>query len=374
MKSEIKIFSPFRLLLYATLAILLVPQVRRLAESTKPGYMGYLIILSFLLCYILVPFMLAIGHRFNILDHPDNERKHHENPTPLTGGVAIFVAFALTILLNFHFSTEMKAVLVASTLIFITGFIDDHIGLSAKIRLLVQVIASLILVYFGVRVTFVPPYLGGIYVETAITLIWLIGITNSMNFIDGMDGLASGTSIIYSVFFAIIAFISHQTYMMFLALAIAGSCLGFFPFNFRKNRPALVFMGDSGSTFLGFLLASFAILGEWGDSILDIAVPILIMSVLIFDMTLTTIIRIHSREVKSFGQWIHYTGRDHFHHRLTSVGLNRFAATLVLFLVSICFGIEAVVLLFSDVWISIVILIHSIIAFFIIGIILVVKK
>ena len=150
--------------------------------------------------------------------------------------------------------------------------------------------------------------------------------------------------------------------------------MGFFPYNFRLKKPAKIFLGDSGANFLGFLLASFAIVGQWGDSIIDLMVPVIIMSVLIFDMTLTTIVRIRSGEVKNFGEWIHYTGRDHFHHRLSGLGINPKTAALLFFSVSICFGLEAIALLFSSVWISLVILAHSVLVFIILGIILVHKN
>jgi UDP-GlcNAc:undecaprenyl-phosphate GlcNAc-1-phosphate transferase len=195
-----------------------------------------------------------------------------------------------------------------------------------------------------------------------------------MNFIDGLDGLASGSSIIYSGFFALIAFVTKQYYFLFMSIAILGSCFGFFVYNFRKGKPALAFLGDSGATFLGFLLASFALLGEWGESIVDIVIPILIMSVLIFDMTLTTVVRIYSGEVKNFSQWLHYTGRDHFHHRLLDLGIGKYSATWLFFGVSFCFGIEALAILFSNVLVSVLILLHSILVFAIIGIILVLRN
>ncbi|MBN1127984.1 MAG: undecaprenyl/decaprenyl-phosphate alpha-N-acetylglucosaminyl 1-phosphate transferase, partial [Chitinispirillaceae bacterium] len=213
-----------------------------------------------------------------------------------------------------------------------------------------------------------------VYVETIITLIWLIGITNSMNFIDGMDGIAAGTSMIYSSFFAIIALISSQYYLMFLAVALTGASLAFFLYNFRPKKSALIFLGDSGATFLGFLLASFAILGDWGKSSLtDILVPVLIMSVLIFDMTLTTVVRIATGGVKSFSQWLTYTGRDHVHHRLLTLGYSKSTAALVFFAVSVSFGLEAVVMYLAPVQLSVLILLHSIIAFIIIGFILVAR-
>jgi len=359
------------LLLYPVAAVLCLPQAKAWAESRHALHAGYLMLVAFVFTCIIMPIAMEAGLRFGIVDAPDEARKQHTGVTPLTGGLAIFIGFCATILLNFHFSLQMKAILSSGALIFVTGLIDDRYGLSAKVRLAIQLVATAILIYFGVRVTFVPPELGGVYVECVITALWIVGITNSMNFIDGMDGLAGGTGIIYAFFFAAVAGLTGQWYMLFLAAAIAGACAGFFPYNFRRTKPALVFLGDSGATFVGFMFASFAILGEWGDSIIDILVPVLIMSVLIFDMTLTTFVRITTGEVRTFGQWIHYTGRDHFHHRLMSLGVTEKQAAMIFFAVSICFGIESLTLLFSNLSNSILILIHSVLLFILLGFILV---
>jgi UDP-GlcNAc:undecaprenyl-phosphate/decaprenyl-phosphate GlcNAc-1-phosphate transferase len=361
----------FRIILVAALVLLLLPQSRQFAESAPLLHSGYLLAISFLFSYLLMPFLIRLGFITGLIDKPDEARKLHKDPTPTTGGLTIYLAFTITLLLNFHFSIELKAIFIASSVILAIGILDDRFGLSATLRLIVQLAAALFLVYFGVRVTFVPDFLGGVFTETIITVIWLIGITNSMNFIDGMDGIAAGTSIIYSLFFGIFAILTGNGYMMFLTIAVAGSCLGFFPYNFRIRKPALAFLGDSGATFLGFLLASFAILGEWGDNIVDILVPVLIMSVLIFDMILTSIIRIFSGEVKNFSQWLHYTGRDHFHHRLLDLGISPFKAALLFFCVSICFGLQALSLVFSGTSIAIILLIQSAIAFMVLAIVLV---
>jgi UDP-N-acetylmuramyl pentapeptide phosphotransferase/UDP-N-acetylglucosamine-1-phosphate transferase len=374
MISEINLFSFWRIVAYGAAVVLFIPGVRVFAENDTVLYSAYLFSLSFILCFIFMPFLIWMGERLGLVDSPDEERKRHKRPTALTGGIVIYCAFVATMLLNFHFSVEIKAVLVSSTIIFLVGLADDRWGTTATLRLIVQVGASLFLALYGVRVTFVPVWLGGIYADIIITVIWIIGITNSMNFIDGMDGLAAGSSIIYSLFFAIIGIITKQYYMLFLTIVIAGSCMGFFLYNFRKNKPALVFLGDSGSTFLGFLLASFAILGTWGPSIVDIVIPVLIMSVLIFDMSLTTIVRIYTKEVRNFGQWLHYTGRDHFHHRLEGLGITRNQATGLFFAFSICFGIEALAILFASVLVAILILVHTVLTFIIIGTILVVRN
>jgi UDP-GlcNAc:undecaprenyl-phosphate/decaprenyl-phosphate GlcNAc-1-phosphate transferase len=371
MQSEIKLLSFYRFLAFALVITLLIPVVHIFAEKNHFVYSAYLILLSFLASYVIMPFLVLLGNSTGLVDHPDEARKKHVTPTSLVGGLAIYCAFIVTLLLNFHFSEELKAIVIGSSVIFFLGIADDVWGLSASIRLIVQMAASLFVILSGVRMTFVPDSLGGVYCETILTMIWLIGITNAMNFIDGMDGIASGSAIIYSIFFSIIAFISNQTYLLFMTLTVAGSCLGFLPYNLRMNKPALVFLGDSGSTFLGFLLASFAILGDWGDSIIDVVIPILILSVLIFDMTLTTTFRIVTGEVKNFKQWIHYTGRDHLHHRLIDLGITKRQATWLFFGISITFGIEALAILFADVLVSVLILVHSIMTFFILGVLLV---
>jgi UDP-GlcNAc:undecaprenyl-phosphate/decaprenyl-phosphate GlcNAc-1-phosphate transferase len=371
MSEKIRIVTPLRAISCIVAIFLILPVFRTFTEKNGIFQSIHLLLLSFLLCYILMPLCIILGSRFGFIDAPDEERKKHLNPTPVTGGVAIFFSFVATILLNFHFSVEVKAILISSTLIFIVGLIDDRWGMSANLRLLAQVVASLIIVWFGVRVTFVPDNLGGIFTETIITVVWFIGITNSMNFIDGMDGLAAGSAIIYSIFFTIIAIITKQGYMMFLTVALAGSCAAFFIFNFRGDKPALVFLGDSGSTFLGFVLASLAILGNWGSSIIDIVIPLLIMSVLVFDMTLTTVLRIYKKEVRSISEWVRYTGRDHFHHRLAGLGITKAQSMMIFFGVSVCFGVEALAILFADVLVSLLILLHSILTFIIFGLLLV---
>jgi len=130
-----------------------------------------------------------------------------------------------------------------------------------------------------------------------------------------------------------------------LSIALAGSCLGFLPYNFRRRQPGLIFLGDSGSKFLGFTLAAIGILGEWGvDNWVGLAVPIVILSVPIFDTSLTTVVRIGSGQVRSFGEWLRFTGRDHFHHRISDLGLGNKRAVLVIYLLSIGQGLEALVL------------------------------
>jgi len=353
---------------------LLVPDVRNYFSDGLEWV--YLLLLSFLLSFPINGLLIPWGHRFSLVDFPDH-RKKHGVPTPLTGGLGILIAFSFTVLINFHFSLAMKGVLLGGVIIFISGFVDDKVGLSAKLRLFFQLAAALILIFFGVRVTFVPDYLGGFYVESLITLIWILGITNSMNFLDGIDGLAAGVSMLIAGFFAVFAIKTGQTYLAYLCIALAGSCLGFFFYNFRPHQKALTFLGDGGSNFLGFFLASVAIMGDWApiDKPGDLVVPAIIMGVLIFDMTLTTVLRIRTGTVRSFSEWIHFTGRDHFHHRLTDdLGFTPHGAAILIFLTCLVSGFGALALKNATGWDSFFILLQSLCFFFLIAFLMLAKK
>ncbi len=172
----------------------------------------------------------------------------------------------------------------------------------------------------------------------------MIGITNAVNFLDGMDGLAAGSSAINSAFFALVALQTGQPFMMLLSIALMGSCMGFLPYNFRRLKPASIFLGDSCSNFLGFTLAGIGILGEWGtNNLVGLAVPILILSVSNFDTTLPTVVRFKSGQVRSFSEWIRFTGRDHFHHRRSDLGFGNKTAVWIIYLISVWLGLEAFV-------------------------------
>ena len=178
-----------------------------------------------------------------------------------------------------------------------------------------------ILYKFGVWMSFLPDTWWGHVGEVVITTPWVVGITNAFNFLDGMDGLATGSAGINALFFGLVA-LTDQPFVMLRSLALAGSCLGFLPWNFRKNQPARIFLGDGGSNFLGFTLAGIGVIGNWGEnSLVGLAVPILILGVPIFDTTLTTVVRIKRGQVRTFGEWLRFTGRDHFHYRLSDLGI-----------------------------------------------------
>jgi UDP-GlcNAc:undecaprenyl-phosphate GlcNAc-1-phosphate transferase len=240
---------------------------------------------------------------------------------------------------------QMVTILIGGSVLVLVGVLDDARGLPAAVKLLAQLLAVTIVIGSGVSITLFTRSVIGNMVDALLTIVWLLGITNAMNFFDGMDGLAAGLAIITASLLGLFAFLSFQPFLGWFAAALVGSCLGFLPYNFRRGGPALIFLGDAGSTFLGFVLAALAIKGDWAaQNIIDIAAPVLIFWVFIYDMTYITAARILSGKVRSFHAWIAYVGRDHLHHRLAALLGSRPKAVLMIYLISICMGMAAIAL------------------------------
>ncbi len=345
MESEkyISLFNADKVILLLFVGFMFSPQAQDLLYNSGLRW-AYLLLLSFGLAYISTPIVHWVAHKVGAIDVPKG-RKAHQMPTALLGGIAVFLAFAITVLYNFSFSEELKGVVLGGLLIFAIGLVDDLREIPASIKLIAQLAAVAILIQHGVVISFLPDQLWGDIGEWALTAFWIIGITNAINFLDGMDGLAAGICGIISVFFALVALQNQQDYMVYLAVPLVGACLGFLPYNFRPIRPAAVFLGDAGSTFLGFTVAALGVMGEWaGDHSVRLIVPVLILGVPIFDMTFTTFMRVKSGQVRSFRQWIDYTGRDHIHHRLAALRIGNRNAVLVIYVVAIWLGLSALAL------------------------------
>ncbi len=332
----------------------------------------YIFLFAFLVAYLCVPVVRGIALKLNIIDTPD-KRRVHETPTPLLGGVAVYAAFAGTIIYNDAFSLELKGVAIGATIVFITGLIDDANHLSAKLKLFVQMIAVAIMIHYGVVANFLPNVWWGKLFEVLITFMWMLGITNSVNFFDGMDGLATGLTIICSVFLGILAIKTMQPYLALLSIALAGSCLGFLPHNLRYKNPAVIFLGDAGSTFMGFMLAGMILMGGWGgeDPIKAYAMPMLIMGIFIFDMVYTTVSRIASKKVVSFNGWLEHTGKDHLHHRLTSLGLSAKQTVFFIYFLVASMGLSALVLRNGNLIDALLLLIQAVFIYLIIVVLMI---
>jgi UDP-GlcNAc:undecaprenyl-phosphate GlcNAc-1-phosphate transferase len=299
-----------------------------------------LFIFAFLATYLLTPLMRRAAVRLKIVDLPD-PRKIHKGPMPKLGGLAIYISYVLVIFLNFDFSIELKGVIAGGTIILLIGLIDDIKSVKAGWKLIGQLVATSALILSGVKLNIFPDIWWGNIGEIVLTFIWVIGITNAVNFFDGMDGLATGLCAICSLSFFVVAQITGQSYLGYITIALAGSCLGFLRFNFK---PASIFLGDAGSTFLGFTLAGVAIMGGWAENNPKVALslPILVLGIFIFDMTYITIARILNGRVKTFKEWIEYTGKDHLHHRLVSLGFTEIQTVLFIYLIALSLGLGAI--------------------------------
>jgi UDP-GlcNAc:undecaprenyl-phosphate GlcNAc-1-phosphate transferase len=225
---------------------------------------AYLLLLSFGVGFVVTPIIYVLAPRLDAVDMPAG-RKDHGVPTALLGGVALYIAFAVTVLRNFAFTDELKGIAVAGTLILAVGVADDLLDLPARWKLLAQVVAVGILIRFGVVISFLPNTMVGTVGEWLLTALWVIGITNAVNFLDGMDGLAAGSTAINAMFFGLVAWQNSQYDMMYLALPLLGSCLSFLVYNFRPGKRAWIFLGDAGSTFLGFMVSALAVMGDWAS-------------------------------------------------------------------------------------------------------------
>ncbi len=306
----------------------------------------YIFLFSISLSYLLTPLMRLLAMKFNILDNPDR-RKIHESSTPLLGGVTIIVAFTSSLIANMLLERGLVVLLLGGIIVAFVSFLDDLKGIPATVKLFVQVSVVLILIHQGIILDLFPPRTTwGFWMNLVFTIIWIVGITNAMNFIDGMDGLATGLSAIIATFMGIVAFQTNQPFMGWIAIAMLGSCLGFFPFNFRFKKSALIFLGDAGSTFLVFIMAGLAIKGYWSENsrIVSFATPVLIFWVLIFDMIYITVERIITRKVSTVKEWIDYVGTDHLHHRLFFLLGDKWKAVLTIFLYSTILGLSSIAL------------------------------
>jgi UDP-GlcNAc:undecaprenyl-phosphate GlcNAc-1-phosphate transferase len=292
----------------AATGALLMPQVREL--FLRAGWRWAHVLLSSCgISFCLNPLFLKIAYTLNMLDCP-NHRKLHREATPLLGGAAVFSGFLAALLINGIFSTELRAILISSLVLFGVGVLDDYKEIAAGIKLLAQIICAVLIISCGIVLRVIPTDLG-LLAQTGnilLTLFWIIGITNAMNFFDGMDGLAAGLGALIAFFLGVVAFQTAQPFIAWIAVAMMGSCIGFLPYNFKVKGSATIYLGDAGSTVIGFILACVAVYGDWaeGNTIVALVSPLLIFWILVFDMVHITVDRILTKKVLNFRQWLEY--------------------------------------------------------------------
>ena len=300
--------------------------------------MEYIIIFfsSLIISLVLTPIVRKAMLKLGILNMP-SESRWHRQPVALMGGIAIFTSFALVALLRVELKREILVILLGGGVIFILGLLDDFFGTRPRVKFAVQVLAAFGVAYFGVASKILPFNWMNIF----LTVFWTVGLINALNFLDNMDGLSSGITIIAALAIFGLSLQKGEASVPLLSLALAGSCLGFLRYNFN---PAKIFMGDCGSLFLGYTLATLAVSGCWQSSSPFFATffaPILIMGVAIFDTALVTVLRLKHGRMPWQG------GKDHSSHRLVSIlrGSEK-GAVLILYCIAIIAGVLGLIITF----------------------------
>ena len=299
---------------------------------------------ALLVALITTPVVKSLAERVGAVDVPKDARRMHDHPIPRMGGLAIFLGFLLSTLVFVPLSQSLRGMLLGSIIIVILGIFDDIYALPALPKLIVQILAALIAVLHGnvIQVISNPnilsdnPYWSLGAWSIPVSVIWIVAITNAVNLIDGLDGLAVGVAAISSLTMLVIAMLVSENVVALTMAALAGGCIGFMPYN---QNPAKIFMGDTGSTFLGFVLATVSIQGLFKFyTIISFAVPFLMLGLPLFD-TCFAIVRRLSR-----GQNPMSPDRSHVHHRLIDMGFNQKQAVGILYVISAILGLSAVVL------------------------------
>ena len=320
----------------------------------KESYIFFL--LPMIIAVVLVPVVKYAGYRLGIYA-VENQRTVHHGKIVSIGGVAIFLAFIITMSILFIADKTINSIIIGGMIIFFTGLVDDMIDLSPKIKLLMQSIAAIVAMSVGgiyIEVLNLP---FGIAINTGllsliVTFLWIVGVTNAINLIDGLDGLSSGISIIVLVTVSIIAFMMNRVDITFIALVLAGASFGFWFFNFH---PASIFMGDCGALFLGYNIACISLLGFKTATFITLGFPIIILFVPISD-TLMAIVRRRLR-----GEKFDVADRGHLHHILMyKLNLGHRNAVLALYMTTLLFSVCAIISFYNEKWGVILLLILSI--------------
>lgn len=314
-------------------------------------FMIFAFIVSFAFTFATTPLVRRFAFKIGAIDIPKDNRRMHKKPTPRIGGLAIIFGFTVATLCFAQPSRQLYGTLAGAAIIAVMGVIDDCKNLPAKLKFVIQIIAALVVVFAGdikIDVFTNPNFLSDNpywvlpeWLSVTLTVIWIVFITNAVNFIDGLDGLAAGVSAIMSISLVFISIRVGEYSIAILGIALMGSCFGFLPFNFN---PAKIFMGDTGSTFLGFMLATLSIQGVFKSyAVISFAVPLLILGLPLFDALFAMIRRILR------GQSPMTADRGHLHHRLVDMGFSQKQTVFILYAISGVLGITAVLLAESGV-------------------------
>jgi len=299
---------------------------------------------AFLVAFGTTPIVKSFAQKVGAMDNPGEERRIHNHPIPRMGGMAIFLGFLVSVVLFAEVTRPVQGILIGTVVIVATGVVDDIISLKYWIKLIAQILAAVIAVAHGVviEVLMNPNIFSAnesIFIgilSIPVTIFWIVGVTNAVNLIDGLDGLACGVSVISSVTMLVVALLVAEPNVAVILACLMGGCVGFIPYNFN---PAKIFMGDTGALLLGYVLATVSIMGLFKFyAVITFVVPILALALPLFDTAFAIIRRLLK------GQNPMTPDRGHLHHRLIDHGLSQKQAVAVLYSLSAMLGLTAVVI------------------------------
>ena len=294
------------------------------------------LIFAMLIAFTTTPLARVLAYKFGAIDVPKDNRRMHKVPIPRMGGLAIFLAFTVTTLLFCEYTPQMIALWLGGLLLTVLGILDDIFRLNFLVKFAAQIAVAFIAVWQGVTIEFINFF--GNYVtlgwlEIPVTILWIVGLTNAINLIDGLDGLSCGVSAICSLSLLLVTMTMSDNASALLTAILAGSCLGFLPFNMN---PAKIFMGDAGALFLGYTLALLSIGGVFKlHTVLSFMIPLSIFGLPLFDTAFAFLRRILTGRNPFKGD------RGHIHHRLIDMGFNQKQTVYILYAICGILGISA---------------------------------
>ena len=299
---------------------------------------------SLLVAYVMTPPVKRFAEKVGAIDVPRDNRRVHDHPIPRMGGLAIFIGFMLSLIFFVPMSTKVTGLLVGSVIIAVMGGVDDIVSLNPWVKLAGQIVAALVAIRCGLVFDVISnpnifaeeTYIEIGWLSIPLTMLWIVGCTNAVNLIDGLDGLAVGVSAISSLTMLIVSLFVSEPVVSIILAALTGACLGFMPYNLN---PAKIFMGDVGSQLLGFVLSTASIMGLFKlHAIITFFVPLLALALPLADTIFAFFRRI------LHGQSPFKADKGHFHHRLLAMGLNQKQVVAVLYGISAVLGLLAVLM------------------------------
>ncbi|HBP3203516.1 glycosyltransferase family 4 protein, partial [Staphylococcus aureus] len=287
-----------------------------------------LVAVTMIVSLTITPIVIAISKRLNLVDKP-NFRKVHTKPISVMGGTVILFSFLIGIWIGHPIETEIKPLIIGAIIMYVLGLVDDIYDLKPYIKLAGQIAAALVVAFYGVTIDFISLPMGTTihfgFLSIPITVIWIVAITNAINLIDGLDGLASGVSAIGLITIGFIAILQANIFITMICCVLLGSLIGFLFYNFH---PAKIFLGDSGALMIGFIIGFLSLLGFKNITIIALFFPIVILAVPFIDTLFAMI-----RRVKK-GQHIMQADKSHLHHKLLALGYTHRQTVLLIYSIS----------------------------------------